>query len=115
MSFLQNMLGVAAPSSFGPQGLANNNTAQQQHSLMQAYQAAQAAKIQAQTAMNPNVIEAYRVPLSTLVNMWQAKFGDEWVDRTTIEDAFYRHAYARLLRTEKFEVFEDWVRLLEGV
>lgn len=114
MSFLQNMLGQAVPSSYGQQGLANANAAQNQ--LLQAYQAAQTRAQGTTTAINPNEIEAYQIPLSTLVNMWRAKFNDEWTMEHLLKDAFYKHGFVRLLENNLFERSPGgWMRLKEGV
>jgi hypothetical protein len=68
---------------------------------------------------NPNQREAYVVPLSTLVNLWRAKFGDLWVDVSEIDDEFWSDASARLHRNKLMEEIEfresntPWARLRE--
>ena len=84
----------------------------QQQLLQQQYAAAQQKAI---NEFDPNKHEAFTMPLSALVNLWQARYNDAWVDRLQIDDEFYRHAHDRLRRAEKFEVFNDWVRMREDV
>ena len=68
---------------------------------------------------NPNTREAYVIPLSRLVNLWRAKFGDVWVDVSELEDAFWMDASARLHRNKLMEEIEfresntPWARLKE--
>jgi len=69
---------------------------------------------------NPNKREAYMMPLSQLVTIWQAKYGDEWVQKDLLpivqESAqFFQDAYWRLRRNELMEEADDgWYRLKEG-
>jgi hypothetical protein len=67
---------------------------------------------------NPNDCEAYVMPLSSLVNLWRAKYGDKWVDVSEIDDEFWSDASARLHRNSKMEEadfnYEPWARLKEG-
>ena len=68
---------------------------------------------------NPNTREAYIVPLSTLANMWRAKYGDLWVDVSEIDDEFWSDASSRLHRNKLMEEIEfresntPWARLRE--
>jgi hypothetical protein len=68
---------------------------------------------------NPNTREAYVIPLSTLVNLWRAKFGDLWIDVSEIDDEFWMDASARLHRNKLMEEIEfresntPWARLRE--
>jgi len=68
---------------------------------------------------NPNQREAYVVPLSTLANMWRAKYGDLWVDVSEIDEEFWMDASARLHRNKLMEEIEfresntPWARLRE--
>jgi hypothetical protein len=68
---------------------------------------------------NPNDCEAYVMPLSSLVNLWRAKYGDKWVDVSEIDDPFWADASARLHRNNKMEETDldhaPWARLREGV
>jgi hypothetical protein len=68
---------------------------------------------------NPNDCEAYVMPLSSLVNLWRAKYGDKWVDVSEIDDEFWSDASARLHRNNKMEETDidhaPWARLREGV
>ena len=67
---------------------------------------------------NPNDCEAYSMPLSALVNLWRAKYGDKWVDVSEIDDEFWSDASARLHRNSKMEEadfnYEPWARLKEN-
>lgn len=96
----------------------------QQNQLMQQYAHAQAAaqKRRDETPTNPNKSEAYQAPLSTVINMWRAKYGDEWVvEYATMygeepPGQFYVDAFRRLRDNELFEVYNNaWFRLKEGV
>lgn len=61
---------------------------------------------------NPNEIEAYKISLSNLVTLWQAKFGDEWVSK--FEDDFWADAMFRLEAAGKLEVAKHvWYRIKE--
>lgn len=134
MSFLNNMFGSGAQQAQGLLGGAQGMTLEeiQQRHLAQQYtqnlaqsmmntgqQAAQniysqMAGAQASQAkpFNPNEIEAYKVPLSTLVTLWQAKFGDEWV--SNFEDAFWHDACERLRGANKLECAKHtWYRIKE--
>ena len=68
---------------------------------------------------DPNKREAYVIPLSTLVNLWRAKFGDLWVDVSEIDDEFWSDASSRLHRNKLMEEIEfresntPWARLRE--
>lgn len=68
---------------------------------------------------NPNNREAYVIPLSRLVNLWRAKFGDVWVDVSELEDEFWLDASSRLHRNRLMEEIEfresntPWARLKE--
>jgi hypothetical protein len=68
---------------------------------------------------NPNDCEAYAMPLSSLVNLWRAKYGDKWVDVSEIDDQFWADASARLHRNKMMEETDldnaPWARLREGV
>lgn len=72
-----------------------------------------------QPQRNPNNCEAYVMPLSSLVNLWRAKFGDKWVDVSTLDDEFWSDASARLHKNKMMEESdmnnEPWARLREGV
>lgn len=71
-------------------------------------------------ADNPNQREAYVIPLSTLANMWRAKFGDVWIDVSELDEEFWMDASARLHRNKLMEEIEfresntPWARLKEG-
>ncbi len=134
MSLLNSMLGGAAQGLGG--GL--QNAAQQApESLLEQQMRAQLAQqytsalgqsmintkntvaqqtlqgVYARSAFDPNASEAYQIPLSQLVTLWQAKFNDVWVDMGIEHETFWRHAHRRLSNAHKFENAEGWVRLLE--
>jgi len=68
-------------------------------------------------AINPNTHEAWSIPLSQLVNLWQAKYGDKWIDVSDLDDDFWPEASARLHRNNKLEECDNdntpWARLKE--
>ena len=48
--------------------------------------------------------EAFNVPVDRLIDLWTAKFGNEWVDMTDIAvDAFFSGAYKRLKQLGELE------------
>ncbi len=121
---------LGAALGLGAQGASNgmygqaHNLAAQQRTLNQQYQQAMnAAVVQGQGVvhtrrdLNPNEHEAFQIPMSQLVTMWQVRFGDKWVDRMSLYDdiEFFRHAHDRLRRADKFEIYADWVRIKEDV
>jgi crotonobetainyl-CoA:carnitine CoA-transferase CaiB-like acyl-CoA transferase len=71
------------------------------------------------TAFNPNNDPVYSIPLSELVNLWRARYGDTWVDVSEIEDDFWSDASARLHTNKKMEELNHhsdnspWARLKE--
>ena len=71
------------------------------------------------TTFNPNNHPVYSIPLSELVNLWRAKYGDTWVDVSEIEDDFWSDASARLHTNKKMEELNHhsdnspWARLKE--
>lgn len=73
------------------------------------------------TTFNPNKDPVYSIPLSELVNLWRAKYGDTWVDVSEIEDDFWSDASARLHSNKMMEEINHhsdttpWSRLKEGV
>jgi hypothetical protein len=101
---------------------AQNMHAAQQMNMYGANQAqASSSKIRKGPPVvdNPNTREAYVVPLSTLANMWRAKYGDLWVDVSEIDDEFWADASSRLHRNKLMEEIEfresntPWARLRE--
>ena len=69
---------------------------------------------QALKPFNPNEIEAYKIPLSQLVTLWQAKFGDEWVSYDQLKEDFWHEAGSRLYDSGKLEKAKaDWFRIKE--
>jgi len=71
------------------------------------------------TTFNPNEDPVYTIPLSELVNLWRARYGDTWVDVSEIEDDFWSDASARLHTNKKMEELNHhsdttpWSRLKE--
>ena len=71
------------------------------------------------TSFNPNKDPVYSIPLSQLVNLWRAKFGDTWVDVSELEEDFWSDASARLHTNKMMEELNHhsdttpWSRLKE--
>ena len=68
---------------------------------------------QASKPFNPNEHEAFKIPLSQLVTLWQAKYGDEWVE--VFEDEFWSDAMSRLRVADRLENTRHWFRIKEDV
>lgn len=72
------------------------------------------------TTFNPNKDPVYSIPLSELVNLWRARFGDTWVDVSELEEDFWCDASARLHTNKLMEELNHhsdttpWSRLKEG-
>jgi hypothetical protein len=49
--------------------------------------------------------------------LWQAKYGDKWIDVSDLDDAFWPEASARLHMNNKMEAYDrdstPWARLKE--
>ncbi len=103
---------------------------QAQNALREAYNQATLANIKSQNAavqkmmsqdrhrFDPNKREAFQIPLSQLVTMWQVKHGDKWFDGSEPKqegEDFYADAFMRLRQNELFEMVDGWVRLKENV
>lgn len=75
--------------------------------------------LQQQFGFDPNKREAYMMPLSQLVTIWQAKYGDQWIQKDLLpivqESAqFFQDAFRRLRTNRLLEEAEDnWFRLKE--
>lgn len=71
------------------------------------------------TVFNPNKNPVYSIPLSELVNLWRARFGDMWVDVSEIEEEFWEEASSRLHQNNMMETINHhsdttpWSRLKE--
>ena len=71
------------------------------------------------TTLNPNKDPVYSIPLSELVNLWRARFGDTWVDVSELEEDFWCDASARLHSNKLMEELNHhsdttpWSRLKE--
>ena len=120
---LANAIGLGSNAAQQAQGLMNvqpgayqqimgGGTTATQQMLMQQYQAAQQASVE---EFDPNKHEAWTMSMSTLVNLWRAKYLDEWlIFNTNVLDAFWREAYVRLKMAHKFEEAPgQWHRLKE--
>lgn len=68
---------------------------------------------------DPNKSEAFQIPLSQAVTMWQVKFGDKWFDahqpRPEEGKDFYADVFGRIKQAELFENIDGWYRLKENV
>jgi hypothetical protein len=48
--------------------------------------------------------DAFETPIATLIDLWVARFGNEWVDLETVDDdAFFSMAYRRLKQMSQLE------------
>lgn len=69
---------------------------------------------------DPNIEPSWKIPLSELITLWRAKFGDVWVDVSFLEEKFWYRASMRLSQNKMFEEGDTrdstpWVRLKEDV
>ena len=69
---------------------------------------------------DPNIEPSWKIPLSELITLWRAKFGDVWVDVSYLEEVFWYRASMRLSQNKLFEEGDTrditpWVRLKEDV
>jgi hypothetical protein len=49
--------------------------------------------------------DAYETPVSTLIDLWVARYGNEWVDLETVDDdVFFSLAYQRLKNLGQLEI-----------
>lgn len=101
---------------------AMGQTALDNHIMRQHGAAPRAVKpARAAPGPDPNDIASLKMPLSTLKDVWAAKWGDQWVTPSTMvstEDLpFWRNAFERLRQQELFELFDlsgtVWYRLKE--
>lgn len=91
---------------------ANVYSQQLAQSMMNTKQAvAQSAYQQTMKPFNPNELGAYQIPLSQLVTLWRAKYGDEWVE--TFDEEFWQDALSRLKVADKLETARHWFRIKE--
>ena len=85
----------------------------------QVYAQARGQQHVTMTMFNPNNDPVYSIPLSQLVNLWRAKFGDTWIDVSELEEDFWSDASARLHTNKKMEELNHhsdntpWSRLKE--
>lgn len=105
-----NTYGTATGAQLGAQQQAYNQ-AMQQKVMNQA--------VKPLPRFDPNKSEAYLIPLSQAVTMWQVKHGDKWFDGhqpTPREgDYFYADVFGRLKTAGLFENIDGWYRLKENV
>jgi hypothetical protein len=118
MSLLNNLLGSGAQQALiGAEEDMYNMRAQQYnaalaHSMLNAKQQVTGTVLgQAMKPFNPNELGAFKMPLSQLVTLWQAKYGDEWVE--VFEDDFWSDAMSRLKVADKLETARHWFRIKE--
>ncbi len=97
---------LAMQANLYQQQLAQSMMNAKQATLMGAY--AKQSK-----PFNPNNSPAYTMPMSNLVTLWRAKFGDEWVE--LFEEEFWQDARVRMTRAGMFEEAQGWFRLKEDV
>ena len=68
---------------------------------------------------DPNTSEAFQIPLSQAITMWQVKHGDKWFDghqpRPEEGKDFYADVFARIKKEGLFENIDGWFRLKENV
>lgn len=66
---------------------------------------------------DPNKSEAFQIPLSQAVTMWQVRYGDKWFDghqsRPEEGTDFYADVFARIKQQGLFESIDGWYRLKE--
>jgi hypothetical protein len=49
--------------------------------------------------------DAYETPVSTLIDLWVARYGNEWVDLETVDDdVFFSLTYQRLKNLGQLEI-----------
>lgn len=78
------------------------------------------AQMPKEYAYDPNIEPSWKIPLSELVLLWRANFGDVWVDVSYLEEKFWYRASMRLSQNKLFEEGDTrdstpWVRLKEDV
>jgi len=111
------------------QGFAVSNTDLRNdlnNSYLRAQQSAkQAAQIQQQAAMHSAVMPTrvyreiksmsdldhavFKTPIETLINLWIAKYGNDWVDKETVmDDEFFEYTVLRLRSIGRLEEHTVW-------
>ena len=87
--------------------------------LLETFDEINGVTLTTMTMFNPNKHPVYSIPLSELVNLWRARYGDTWVDVSEIEDDFWSDASARLHSNKKMEELNHhsdnspWARMKE--
>jgi hypothetical protein len=91
----------------------------QMGSTQHAYNQAMQQKAVPLPRFDPNKSEAFLIPLSQAVTMWQVKHGDKWYDahhaRPPTGDDFYTDVFDRIKKEGLFENVDGWYRLKENV
>lgn len=115
----------------GPmQTAANNYTAQQARDAAMQLDAVKIAKQQIQASayittnrmpVDVNAITSMVMPLSALIDLWQARHGDQWIsddiripDAKQSESLFWEYAFRRLRSAGLFEQVDAFYRLKEN-
>ena len=120
MSFLNNIFGAGAQQALGGSSIEDQMytdiSNKYQNALTQSMLNTKNAVSQGVFAsqmkpFNPNELGAYQIPLSQLVTLWRAKYGDEWVE--TFDEEFWSDALSRLKTADKLESARHWHRIKE--
>lgn len=88
---------------------AQNYTSQSPTALAQSYRSQSIGAMVQQEQQNATTSmelehEAYETPVAMLIDLWVARFGNEWVDLETVDDdAFFSMAYRRLKQMGQLE------------
>ena len=104
----QNQLGTQV--TWGNSAIANAQLSQQQYNMaLQGASQQHTGKIVGNVAIAATSKEldheAYNTSIENLINLWVTRFGNEWIDLTTIEDDdFFNLAYRRLKQMGELEV-----------
>lgn len=116
-------MGIFDGVTGGQSGLANMSTEERYRRIdaqKAAYQQTMLRSMQAQygqkmkRTFDPNESEPYMMPLSNLIALWRAKYGDKWIETHKIDEDFWRTAVNRLYANSLFEQCEDYARLKES-
>jgi hypothetical protein len=105
------------------QALTNQYTSALANSMQNTAQNIAGSLLKEAFEFDPNTREAFQMPLSQLVVLWQAKYGDKWVTHQQMRelnepfylDAFYRLECAKLFEEYNHQNSTYWNRLKEGV
>lgn len=119
-AMLQSHLQNSALNTYGSSmSGAMGSTQQAYNKAMQQKVMNQASKPVPSPRFDPNKSEAFQIPLSQAVTMWQVKHGDNWYDahqpRPEAGMDFYTDVFYRIKKAELFESIDGWYRLKENV